>query len=184
MVKPGRVAVKCLIFFARFFMSLHDDFFDPLRPHSHEPNPAPPSADTTIEFVLPNGRSQPITVADLHKLPTISVANCYIVSTGHGTSGPFSFTGATLLAVVNQFCPEPWSQIAIMSADGFGNRVLATELQHPDPAGPILLAYQIDGQLLTREQGLVRMIVPSERDDALRQVKWVGKIVVVGEERP
>jgi hypothetical protein len=39
----------------------------------------------------------------------------------------------------------------------------------------------MEGQPLTREQGLVRMIVPSERDDALRQVKWVGKIVIVGE---
>lgn len=165
-------------------MSPHDEITDPLQPHSHEPNPTPPSTDATIKFVLPNGRSQPITVTDLQKLPAISVANCYIVSTGHGTSGPFSFTGVTLLAVVNQFCPEPWSQVAIMSADGFGNRVLATELHQPDPAGPILLAYQMDDQLLTREQGLVRMIVPSEKDDALRQVKWVGKIVVVGVERP
>ena len=165
-------------------MSHHDEMFDPLRPHSHEPNPAPPSEDATIEFVLPNGRSQPITVADLQKLPVVSVPNCYIVSTGHGTSGPFTFKGPTLLAVVNQFYPHPWSQVEVISADGFGNRVLVDELLQPDSAGPILLANQIDGQLLTRRQGLVRMIVPSERDDAFRQVKWVGKIVVVGEKRP
>jgi hypothetical protein len=31
---------------------------------------------------------------------------------------------------------------------------------------------------LTRAQGLVRLIVPHERDDALRQVKWVTRIIV------
>jgi hypothetical protein len=35
-----------------------------------------------------------------------------------------------------------------------------------------------DGQKLTRRQGLVRLIVPREKDDALRQVKWVGRIVI------
>jgi hypothetical protein len=29
---------------------------------------------------------------------------------------------------------------------------------------------------MTREQGLVRLIVPSEENDALRQVKWVARI--------
>ena len=165
-------------------MISHDDLSDPLRPHSHEPNPAPPSPDPTFEFVQPNGRSQPISIKELEGLTAVSVANCYIVSTGHGTSGPFTFTGVPLLALVNHICPDSWSQVEVISADGFGNRVLAKELYEPDPAGPILLAYQMDGQPLTREQGLVRLIVPSERDDALRQVKWVGKIVVVAEKRP
>ena len=165
-------------------MSPHDTSYDPLQPHSHEPNPAPPTTDPTIEFVQPNGRSTFITVTDLQQLPVTSLANCYIVSTGHGTSGPFTFTGAPLLAVINHFCSEPWTQAAVVSADGFGNRVFKDELHQPDTAGPILLAYQMDGQPLTREQGLVRMIVPSERDDALRQVKWVGKIRVIEGERP
>lgn len=160
-------------------MSPHDETADPLQPHSHEPNPAPPSADPTFELVLPNGRSQTITVHDLQQLPATSVTNCYIVSTGHGTSGPFRFTGTTLLAFVTHFCDESWTQVEVVSADGFGNRVLAGELHQPDPAGPILLAYQMDGQPLTRAQGLVRLIVPSERDDALRQVKWVGKVAIV-----
>lgn len=159
-------------------MSPHDELFDPLQPHSHEPNPAPPSVDPTIKFVLPNGRSHPITVEDLQELPIVSIPNCYIVSTGHGISGPFTFTGATLLDVLNHFCTEAWSQVEVVSADGFGNRVMAAELHQPDPAGPILLAYGLAGQPLSRAQGLVRMIVPSERDDALRQVKWVGEIWV------
>lgn len=157
---------------------------DPLRPHSHEPNPAPPSDDATFQFVGVDGRTTAVTIADLQSLPQVSVPNCIIVSTGHGTSGPFTFTGAALLALVSHFCPEPWTEVEVISADGFGNRVRAAELHEPDPAGPILLAYAMDGQLLSRAQGLVRLIVPSERDDALRQVKWVGEVRVVGEKRP
>jgi len=162
-------------------MSSHDETADPLQPHSHEPNPTPPTDDPTFELVLPNGRSLSITVQDLQQLFAVSVADCYIVSTGHGTSGPFTFTGATLVDFVRHYWNEPWSQVEIVSADGFGNRVFAQELHQPDRAGPILLAYQMDGQPLTREQGVVRMIVPSERDDALRQVKWVGMVKVLGE---
>lgn len=154
---------------------------DPLRPHSHEPNPVPPGDDATIKFVGVDGRTHPLTVADLQRLPEVSVANCYIVSTGHGTSGPFTFTGAALLAVISANSLDPWTEVEVVSADGFGNRVYAAELFKPDPAGPILLAYAQDGQLLSRAQGLVRLIVPSERDDALRQVKWVREVRVVGD---
>lgn len=161
-------------------MKTDHDHADPLQPHSHEPNPAPPSEDPTFQFVSVNGRSRPIAVMDLQRLPEVSISDCYIVSTGHGTSGPFTFTGATLLAVVEAFCHDPWSEVEVVSADGFGNRIYASELHKPDPAGPILLAYAMDGQPLTRTQGLVRLIVPSERDDALRQVKWVGEVRVVG----
>ncbi len=159
-------------------MPPHNELFDPLRPYSHDPNLEPPSGDGTFELVLPNGRSQSITVADLQRLPSSSVSNCMIVSTGHGSSGPFTFTGVTLLTFIHHYCSEPWAQVEVVSADGFGNRVLAEELQQPDLAGPILLAYSMDGQLLSREQGLVRMIVPSEKDDALRQVKWLGIVRV------
>lgn len=160
-------------------MSPHDETADPLQPHSHEPNPAPPTADPSFELVVGNGRSQKITVQDLQQLPVTSIANCYIVSTGHGTSGPFTFTGTTLRNFVAHYCEKSWSEVEVISTDGFGNRVFARELDQPDPAGPILLAYELDGEPLTREQGLVRMIVPSERDDALRQVKWVGRMRVV-----
>jgi DMSO/TMAO reductase YedYZ molybdopterin-dependent catalytic subunit len=86
-----------------------------------------------------------------------------------------------LLAFLQNHLPpdQSWTEVEVISADGFGNRVLAEELHQPDPAGPALLAYLLDGQPLTREQGLVRMVVPSEKDDALRQVKWVGRINVL-----
>ncbi len=154
---------------------------DPLRPHAHDPNPEPPSANPAFIFTDPTGRETTVTVADLEHLPRTTVPNCYIVSTGHGTSGPFLFTGVRLLDLVQHYLSpaQAWSELEVISADGFGNRVLAEELYQPDPAGPILLSYRLDGQPLSREQGLVRMIAPVEKDDALRQVKWVGRINVV-----
>jgi hypothetical protein len=79
-----------------------------------------------------------------------------------------------LLDLVQRYARENWSQLEAISADGFGNRVMAAELYQSDPAGPIILAYAIDGSQLTRQEGLVRMIVPGEKDDALRQVKWLA----------
>jgi DMSO/TMAO reductase YedYZ molybdopterin-dependent catalytic subunit len=147
---------------------------DPLRPHSHEPNPEPPTADPTITLITPDEREILVTVEELRKgFTAVTLSDCYIVSTGHGTSGPFTFTGVRLLDLIEQSAKGKWSQVEVVSADGFGNRVMAAELRDPGSAGPVLLAYAIDGDPLTRGQGLVRMIVPSERDDALRQVKWV-----------
>lgn len=155
------------------------DNHDPLQPHSHDPNLETPSGDGSF-LLLANGRSHTITPASLHTLPQTAVANCLIVSTGHGTSGPFTFTGVTLLDFLHHHLDNiAWTQVEVVSADGFGNRVQRQELETPDPAGPILLATHRDGSPLTRQQGLVRLIVPSERDDALRQVKWIGEIRVV-----
>ena len=85
-------------------MELHNETADPLQPHSHDPNPAPPTDDPMFELVLPNGRSQTISVQDLRQLPIVSVTDCYIISTGHGSSGPFTFAGAMLLDFVNHYC--------------------------------------------------------------------------------
>jgi DMSO/TMAO reductase YedYZ molybdopterin-dependent catalytic subunit len=71
-----------------------------------------------------------------------------------------------------------WRYVDVISADGFGTRVFAKEAQTPTTTRPILLSYAIDGMPMTRAQGLVRLIVPSETDDALRQVKWVQRIEV------
>ena len=149
---------------------------DPLQPHSHEPNPEPPSADPSFELILPDGRSQAITVSELEKLPETAVANCYIVSTGHGTTGPFTFSGVTLREFMQMYVRDAWSQAEVISTDGFGNRVFAEELVQPNTAGPIILAYKVNGRPLTRQEGLVRMIVPGERDDALRQGEGGGRI--------
>ena len=172
-------------------MTVHD----PLAPHSHEPNPHPPSPVADLTVHLPDGTARRITPAALRSLDFVStdrlpahgasalqvtVPNCYIVSTGHGTSGPFSFTGLPLLDLVILLWTGAWTHVEVVSGDGFGTRALRTELVEPT-SRPILLAHTFNGQPLTRAGGLVRLIVPSETDDALRQVKWVAHVRIISE---
>lgn len=152
---------------------------DPLQPHAHDPNSEIPAGDGSFVLLLGNGRNQTITVVDLQQLPFSEVENCYIVSTGHGTSGPFTFGGVTLLDFIRQFVIGEWGEIEVVSVDGFGNRVYVREVLNQAVSRPILLSYALNGRPMTRDEGLVRMIVPQERDDALRQVKWIGQIRVV-----
>jgi DMSO/TMAO reductase YedYZ molybdopterin-dependent catalytic subunit len=155
---------------------------DPLQPHSHDPNPEPPSAEPTITLAMPDGRTQPITIQHLQTLPGYSLKNCYIVSTGHGTSGPFTFTGTTLHNLIEHQLSgiSPYDHVEVISGDGFGTRVSQAELESPsNPDRPILLAWEIDGRPMTRQEGAVRLIVPTETDDALRQVKWIGRINII-----
>ena len=151
---------------------------DPLQPHAHDPNPRPPTPDPTITLQPPGGPEQRLDVATLAALTHTSVPECYIVSTGHGTSGPFTFGGVQLLHLVQHLANAAWDEVEVISADGFGNRVFRDELLNPSAAGPVILATHLDHQPLTRAQGLVRLVVPSERDDALRQVKWVARVNV------
>ncbi len=153
---------------------------DPLRPHAHDPNPAPPSSAADFVLGLPDSSHRPVTPADLAQLPVVTVADCFVVSTGHGTSGPFAFTGPRLIDFVAHFWQGAWDQVEVISGDGFGTRVHRVELEDPTVTRPIILAVKMDGAPLTRAQGLVRLIVPSETDDALRQVKWVGQVNVKG----
>lgn len=150
---------------------------DPFHLHTHDPNPNPPSADPT--FLLATGRgTYTITVADLQQRPLHTVNACYIVSTGHGTSGPFAFGGVPLLSLLTDYAKGGAlveGEVVVLSGDGFGTRLSLREL-HGATDRPPLLAYLIDGRPLTRADGLVRLIVPAERDDALRQVKWVARI--------
>jgi len=148
--------------------------------HAHEPNPAPPSPDTAFLVRLPNGKTLSWDVVDLLALSPTTVATCYIVSTGHSTSGPFTFTGVRLHDFLTQLLPvgEVWHTVDVISNDGFGTRLTRTDLLQEPAQRPALLAYTLDGQPLTRAQGLLRLIVPTETDDALRQVKWVAQIVV------
>lgn len=148
--------------------------------HAHEPNPAPPSAETAFVVQLPHAMSQTWDVSDLYQLATTTVADCYIVSTGHGTSGPFTFAGVRLHDLLTQgfAADQHWHTLDIISADGFGTRLTAADLAQEQSNRPSLLAHTLDGQPLTREKGLIRLIVPTETDDALRQVKWVAQIIL------
>lgn len=146
-------------------------------PSSHDPNPSPPTADPTIR-VTTSGKTTTVTPETLRQLPQRAVDNCLIVSTEHGASGPFTFAGATLLVVLERFAAGEWTVADIISADGFRTRVWRDELEARTER-PILLALSIDGQPMGREHGLVRLIVPGEERDALRQVKWVSEVRVL-----
>jgi len=148
--------------------------------HAHEPNSAPPSPDTAFLVRLPDGQTLSWDVVDLLALATTTVADCYIVSTGHNTSGPFAFTGVRLHDFLTQILPagDDWHTVDVISNDGFGTRLKRADLVQEPAQRPALLAHTLDGQPLTRAQGLLRLIVPTETDDALRQVKWVAQIVL------
>lgn len=148
--------------------------------HAHEPNPAPPLAATAFVVQLPDGTRQTWDVADLQQLATTTVTDCYIVSTGHGTSGPFTFAGVRLQDFLAEALPadQLWHTLDVVSADGFGTRLTVDDLAQEQAERPSLLAHTLDGQPLTREKGLVRLVVPTETDDALRQVKWVAQIII------
>jgi DMSO/TMAO reductase YedYZ molybdopterin-dependent catalytic subunit len=119
-----------------------------------------------------------LTPDDLWQLPQRQVTNCMIFSTGHPASGPFTFGGVTLMELIERYVKSSWATVDVKSGDGFGARLTADELRR-DTDRPALLALSIDGRPLTRAEGLVRLIVPGEVDDALRQVKWVGDIWVM-----
>jgi hypothetical protein len=185
--------------------------------HSHAPNLQTPGGDGDFVVIMPGGSRQTFAPVDLKALPYTVVANCLIVSTGHGTSGPFTFGGARLGdlldAVLSTHAPyhakldsemsentvadrgeyrgegrgegrsmpiqaPSWQYVDLVSADGFGTRLTRADLAATEDR-PVLLAYAKDGMPLTRAQGLVRLIVPSETDDALRQVKWLATITIV-----
>jgi len=144
--------------------------------HPHEPNPVAPAGDGALRVFLPDGALRTVAVAALQQMPAITVAGCFIVSTGHGASGPFAFTGVALYTFLGQVLPAGliWRHVDVVGADGFGARLLSADLAL-SPRPP-LLAYASDGAALTRGQGLVRLIVPAETEDALFQVKWVSEI--------
>jgi hypothetical protein len=139
--------------------------------HSRVPNYEPPSDDPTVKVILADGGERPLTVTDLQRLPVTTVAECVIV-TDHGPVGPYTFQGVALrdLAVhlgIGQ------AGVEIVSGDGFGAQLTAEELASPAPP---LLSYGMDGRLLSRQEGLVRLVVPGDQADALRQVKWVATV--------
>lgn len=150
----------------------HDSEWHP--PHAHDPNPLPPSADPAIVLIA-WGREHRISVSNLQSMRQATVDNCTIFSTGHPASGPFTFDGVPLRDLIEHYVNENWTEVDVLSGDGFGARITADELRQ-GATRPILLALTINERPMSRAEGLVRLIVPRESDDALRQVKWVCEI--------
>src|SRR5690606_33415204 len=131
----------------------------------------------TIAARLPDGATVQLSVATLRALPYREIGDCYIVSTGHGTSGPFVFGGVTLADLLAHLLHDAgaWRQVDVVSGDGFGTRLTPSDLAEAPIGRPPLLAYRLDGTEMTRQAGLVRLVVPAETDDALKQVKWIAR---------
>jgi hypothetical protein len=154
---------------------------DPLNPHSHEPSPIPPSNDPIFELSLPDGQEINIDIQSLQGLHRTTLRDCYIITTGHGTTGPFAFSGVSLIQFIASYIYDhkSWNHVEVISGDGFGTRILKEELLSQGPAKPIVIADTLDRRPMTRKEGLVRLIVPGETDDALRQVKWIARINIL-----
>lgn len=150
---------------------------DPLQPHSHDNNEAPPDENLDLLLIGPNGREIPIPAAALPTYPQAIIPH-YEYTTDHGKHGPYKLTGVALLDLITQHITAAWSEVEVLSADGFGNRVFRAELETPT-AAPVLLCTATNGRPLTRAEGAIRLVVPSETDNALRQIKWVRTIRLV-----
>ncbi len=148
--------------------------------HAHVPNPDLPSGDGSLTLHTPEGKARRFTVEDLRALQYTEVHNCYIVSTGHGASGPMTFGGVRLIDFITHVLTPgaTWHHIDVIGADGFGARLTPADLDATTAQRPILLAHTLDGIPLSRSHGLVRLIVPAEVDDALRQIKWISVITI------
>lgn len=150
---------------------MHDD---PLRPHSHDNNIIIPGDDESVTLALPDGRERTFSAEDLASFPQHEINYSY--TTDHGPHGPYRLGGVALADLVSAEMPPdtPFNSVEVISADGFGNRVDADELSAE--GDPILLCITCDSADLSRQLGLVRLVVPSETDNALRQIKWVKQI--------
>lgn len=143
-------------------------------PHSHDPNPTPPGEDPTLRLYT-GSMVVHLTPDDLARFQQTIIAESFIVSTGHGTSGPFTFEGVQLEEIIYCYTKTEWKFVDIISGDDFRTRITHAAL-HDMGNQPAILALRINGRPMKREEGLVRLIVPNETVDALKQVKWIREI--------
>ncbi len=145
---------------------------DPLQPDHHHNNQRPPDDDTTISVINPDGAQLDFSLATLVSFPQSELT--YSFSTDHGKHGPYRLSGVALRDI---FVGLTFTVAEVLSADAYGTRIYAHEINRSDQ--PILLCTHKDGHLIGRNEGLIRLIVPSETDNALRQIKWVRHITLI-----
>lgn len=148
---------------------------DPLQPHAHPNNDQIPSNDTTIRLLLDGKFLRLLTLETLATYPQHIVTYSY--TTDHGVHGPYELAGVVLDALISADTYQSLREIEVVSADGFGNRIFVAELKQQTQ--PILLCTHSNSSQLTRQRGLIRLLVPSETDNALRQIKWVETISLI-----
>lgn len=147
---------------------------DPLKPHKHHNNTTAPDSNTNIQLNTPKGKTIEITLEQLQTNYPTSIIPAYTYVTDHGVHGPYRLEGVSLKDLIAKENISDWSEVEVLSADGFGNRIAKDEVL---AAGdPIMLYYKTDDDMLSKQHGLVRLVVPTETDNALRQIKWVKTI--------
>lgn len=169
---PVRIWVRDGSYMLCYDLAMSDD---PLQPHSHDNNLVIPGEHTYIDLYHAEQHLHRLTIDALAAYPQSSLTYSY--TTDHGPHGPYVLSGVALIDVVPAGFTATLREIEVISADGFGNRIFAEELG--DKIRPILLATHSDRAALSRQNGLVRLVVPSETDNALRQIKWVQTLRLV-----
>jgi len=147
---------------------------DPLKPHKHSNNTTAPKGNTNITINKTNGSSLDLSLEQLKTNYPQSVIPAYTYVTDHGVHGPYRLEGVSLKDLITQENKNDWSEVEVLSADGFGNRISKEEILVE--TDPIMLYYKSNDKMLERKHGLVRLVVPTEIDNALRQIKWVKTI--------
>ncbi|MCA9838979.1 MAG: molybdopterin-dependent oxidoreductase [Trueperaceae bacterium] len=140
----------------------------------HHNNTTPPSANTDIIIDLPDNEHH-LRLENLIEDYPQSVIEGYTYVTNHGVHGPHRLEGVSLLDLIPETLVD-WQTIEVISTDGFSNTLSKEELLSAKE--PIMLYHSIGGERLEHKHGLVRLVVPTETDNALRQIKWVKRIVV------
>ena len=148
---------------------------DPLRPHSHDNNVIIPDDPVTLLLTIGDLTLHEISLEALARYPQSSLI--YRYTTDHGPQGPYTLSGVALEDIIPAGFTESLHEVEAISADGFGNRIDSAEIFDRDKR--ILLCTHSDGEPLSRQHGLIRLVVPSETDNALRQIKWVKTIRLV-----
>lgn len=91
--------------------------------------------------------------------------------------GKIEVTGAPLADVLQAAgLAEPATKVALRAADGFDTDLKVTDLQSVD--GPVLLAYEINGDPIAQEHGFpVRLVSPGRY--GFKWPKWLVEIEAV-----
>lgn len=141
--------------------------------HSHNNNTRPPS-DNNTDIILSTSLTQRLlTIDNLYRYPQTIINYSYV--TDHGIHGPYQLEGVALYDLITSNERQATSHIDVISADGYQNQITIDEVT-ATMDNPIMLCLTTDGQPLSIAHGLIRLVVPSEKSDALRQIKWVRQI--------
>lgn len=129
---------------------------------------ATPVTDGTVAFSGAFANPAELSVADLQALGSTTVDVTYQAS---GDEQQHSFTGVPLITVIEslglQVDPETRNPLlshylVVTASDGYVLAISGGELDPNFGNSPMLLAWEMDGQPLSAEDGPVRLVVPGD----------------------